>query len=137
MASIDHPSFTAEHSNVSEFSSVRKASQFCDFLRTMLYKDAPNSLQKISNYNSSPWFELIREICKNGNALSRGKIKEHKAIFRDLYRQATDTVLQWFSSYLTDQTQCVCLYNHCSAFAPVHWCSSRFSSWPCVFLHVH
>ena len=32
----------------------------------------------------------------------------------------TDTVHQWFSSYLTDRTQCVSLTNHCSAFAPVH-----------------
>ena len=29
----------------------------------------------------------------------------------------TDTVLQWFSCYLTDSTQYVSLYNHCSAFA--------------------
>ena len=32
----------------------------------------------------------------------------------------TDAVVQWFSSYLTDRTQCVSLSNHCSAFAPVH-----------------
>ena len=32
----------------------------------------------------------------------------------------TDTVLQWFSSYLTDRTHYVSLYIHCSAFAPVH-----------------
>ena len=32
----------------------------------------------------------------------------------------TDTVLQWFSSYLTDCTQYVSLCNHCSDFAPVH-----------------
>ena len=32
----------------------------------------------------------------------------------------TDTVLQWFSSYLTDRTHYVSLSNHCSAFAPVH-----------------
>ena len=32
----------------------------------------------------------------------------------------TDTVLQWFSSYLTDRTHNVSLSNHCSAFAPVH-----------------
>ena len=32
----------------------------------------------------------------------------------------TDTVLQWFSSYLTDCTQYVSLSNHCSDFAPVH-----------------
>ena len=32
----------------------------------------------------------------------------------------TDTVLQWFSSYLTDRTQYVSLCNHCSDVAPVH-----------------
>ena len=32
----------------------------------------------------------------------------------------TDTVLQWFSSYLTDRTHYVSLSKHCSAFAPVH-----------------
>ena len=33
---------------------------------------------------------------------------------------STDTVLQWFSSYLTDRRHYVSLSNHCSAFAPVH-----------------
>ena len=32
----------------------------------------------------------------------------------------TDTVLQWFSFYLTDRTHYVSLCNHCSDFAPVH-----------------
>ena len=32
----------------------------------------------------------------------------------------TDTVLQWFSSYLTDRTHYVSLTNHCSAFTHVH-----------------
>ena len=32
----------------------------------------------------------------------------------------TDTVLQWFSSYLTDRTHYISLSNHCSAFALVH-----------------
>ena len=32
----------------------------------------------------------------------------------------TDTVLQWFTSYLTDRTHYVSLCNHCSDFAPVH-----------------
>ena len=32
----------------------------------------------------------------------------------------TDTVLQWFSSYLTDRTHYVSLSNHCSAFAPAY-----------------
>ena len=32
----------------------------------------------------------------------------------------TDTVLQWFSYYLTDCTQYVSLFNHCSTYAPTH-----------------
>ena len=32
----------------------------------------------------------------------------------------TDTVLQWFSSYLTDRIHYVSLSNHCSALTPVH-----------------
>ena len=32
----------------------------------------------------------------------------------------TDSVLQWFSSYLTDRTHYVSLSNNCSAFVPVH-----------------
>ena len=32
----------------------------------------------------------------------------------------TDTVLQWFSSYLTDHAHHVSLSNHCSSFAPDH-----------------
>ena len=32
----------------------------------------------------------------------------------------TDTVLQWFSSYLTDRTHYVSLTSHYSAFAPAH-----------------
>ena len=32
----------------------------------------------------------------------------------------TNTVLQWFSSYLNDRTHYISLSNHCSAFAPVH-----------------
>ena len=32
----------------------------------------------------------------------------------------TDTVFQWFSSYLTDRTHYVALCNYCSDFAPVH-----------------
>ena len=41
MANIDCPSFIAELSCVSEFSSVEKVNQFCDFLRTILDKHAP------------------------------------------------------------------------------------------------
>ena len=61
MANIDHPSFIAELSSVSEFSSVEKTNQFCDFLRTVLDKHAPPSLWKVINHNSSPRFESIRD----------------------------------------------------------------------------
>ena len=39
----------------------------------------------------------------------------------------TDTVLQWFSSYLTDRTHYDSLSNHCSAFALVHSCVPQVS----------
>ena len=35
----------------------------------------------------------------------------------------TDSVLQWFSSYLTDRTHYVSLSNHCPVFTPVHSCA--------------
>ena len=47
--------------NFPVFSSVEKANQFCDFLRTVLDKHAPPSLQKVITHNSSPWFESIRD----------------------------------------------------------------------------
>ena len=53
IANIDRPSFIADLSSVSEFSSVEKANQFCDFLRTVLDKNAPHSLQKVITHNSS------------------------------------------------------------------------------------
>ena len=59
MANIDRPSFNAEPSSVSEFSSVEKVNQLCDFLRTVLDKHAPPSLLKAMTHNSSPLFEYI------------------------------------------------------------------------------
>ena len=61
IANIDRPSFIAELSSVSEFSSVEKANQFCDFLLTVLDKHEPNSQRKYINHNSTPWFESIRD----------------------------------------------------------------------------
>ena len=61
IANIDRPSFIAELSSVSEFSSVENANQFCDFLRTVLDKHAPPSLRKVVTHSSSPWFESIRD----------------------------------------------------------------------------
>ena len=61
MTNIDRPSFSAELSSVSEFSSVDKANQFCDFFRTVLDKHAHSSLRKVITYNSSPSLESIRD----------------------------------------------------------------------------
>ena len=61
IANIERPSFIAELSSVSELSSAEKASQFSDFLRTVLDKHAPPSMQKVKTHNSSPWFESIRD----------------------------------------------------------------------------
>ena len=108
------------------------------------------SLRKVITHSSSPWFESIRDelfIAKRERRQAERKWRNTKlTIFKDLYGQAlldfssafdtidhtilvhrlytdfgfTDTVLQWFSSYLTDRTHYVCLSNHCSVFAPVH-----------------
>ena len=61
IANIDRPSFIAELSSVSEFSSDEKANLFCDFLRTVLDRHEPPSLQKAITHNSFPWFESIRD----------------------------------------------------------------------------
>ena len=53
MANIDRPSFNAELSCVSEFSSDEKTNKFCDFLRTALDKHATSSLWKAMTHNSS------------------------------------------------------------------------------------
>ena len=58
IANIDRPSFIAELSSVSEFSSVENANRFCDFLCTVLDKHAPPSLQR--------------------GTLSREEMEEHK-----------------------------------------------------------
>ena len=52
MANVDRLSFIAEHFSVSEFSSVEKANQYCDILRSAQDKLAPPSLQKVINHNS-------------------------------------------------------------------------------------
>ena len=61
ITNIDRPSFIAEFSSVSEFSSVENANQFCDFLRNVLDKHAPPSLRKVITHSSSPWFESMRD----------------------------------------------------------------------------
>ena len=61
MTNVDCASFIADLSSVSEYSSVEKANQYCDFLRTVLDMHAPPSLQKVITHNSSPWFESIRD----------------------------------------------------------------------------
>ena len=72
IANIDCPSFIAEISSASEFSSVEKANQLCDFLRTVLDKHSAPSLQKVIAHNSSPWFESIREKLREKDVKQRG-----------------------------------------------------------------
>ena len=87
MANIDRLSFIAELSSVSEFSSVEKANQYCDFLRTVLDKHAPPSLRKVMNHNSSPWFESISDelfIVKRERCQAQKKWRNTKlTIFKD------------------------------------------------------
>ena len=96
MANIDHPSFFAELSSVSEYSSVKKANQYCDFLCSVLEKHAPPSLQKVITHNSSPWFETIRDelfIAKREKRQAERKWRNTKlTIFKDLYRQSKNKV---------------------------------------------
>ena len=91
IAKIDRPSFIAELYSVSEFSSVEKANQFCDFLRTVLDKHAPPSLRKVITHSSSPWFESIRDeliIVKRKRRQAERKWRNTKlTIFKDLYRR--------------------------------------------------
>ena len=96
MANIDRPSFIAALSSVSEFSSVEKANQYCDFLHIVLDKHAPPSLQKVINHNSSPWYESIRDalfMAKRERRQAERKWRNTKlAIFKDLYGQAKHKV---------------------------------------------
>ena len=96
IANIDRPSFIADLSSVSEFSSVENANQFCDFLRTVLDKHAPPSLRKVITHSSSPWFESIRDelfIAKRERRQAERKWMNTKLIiFKDLYRQAKHKV---------------------------------------------
>ena len=61
VANTDRPSFIAELSSVSEFSSVEKPNQYCDFLHIVLDKHTPSSLWKVTNHSLSPWFESTRD----------------------------------------------------------------------------
>ena len=93
IANIDRPSFIAELSSVSEFSSVEKASQFCDFLRTVLDKHAPPSLRKAITHNSSQWFDSIIDellMAKRERRQAERKWRSTKlTILKDLFRQAS------------------------------------------------
>ena len=105
IANIDCPSFIAELSSVSEFSSVENANQFCDFLRTVLDKHAPPSLRKVITHSSSPWSESIRDelfIAKRDRRQAERKWRDTKlAIFKDMYGQAKHKV-----SILVHTTKC-------------------------------
>ena len=61
MDNIDRPSFIAELSSVSEFSSVEKTDQHCQFFCTVLHMYARHSPRKDITHISSQWFESIRD----------------------------------------------------------------------------
>ena len=90
ITTIDRPSFIAELSSVSDFSSVEKANLLCDILRTVLDKHAPPSLRKVITHNSSPWLEsIIYELfmAKRERRQSERKWRNTKlTICKDLYR---------------------------------------------------
>ena len=92
IAKIVRPSYIVELSSVSEFSSVEKANQYCDFLRIVLGRHAPSSPQKVITRNSSPWLESIRDellMAKRERRQAERKWMNTKlTIFKDLYRQA-------------------------------------------------
>ena len=96
VANIDRPSFNAELSSDSEFSSVEKANKFCDFLHTVLDKHAPPYLRKVITHNSSPWFESIRDelfMAKRERRQAERKWRNTRlTIFKDLHRQAKHKV---------------------------------------------
>ena len=82
--------------SVSVFSSVERANQFCDFLRTVLDKHAPPSLLKVITHGSSPWFESIRDelfMAKRERRQAERKWRNTKlTIFKDLFGQAKHKV---------------------------------------------
>ena len=96
IAKIERPSFIAELSCVSEFSSIEDANQFCDSLRTVMDKHAPPSMRKVITHNSSLWFESIRDdlfMAKRKRRQAERKWRNTKlTIFKDLYRQAKHKV---------------------------------------------
>ena len=97
MANNDNSSVIAELSNISEFSSVENANQFCDFLLTVVDKHSCHSLQKVINHNLSPWFVSIRDElfkAKREKHQADGKWRNTRvAIFKDLHRQVMHKVL--------------------------------------------
>ena len=96
IANFDRPSIIAEHSNVSEFLSVVKANQLCDFLRDVQDKHSPPSLLKVITRNSSPLFvSIMDELYIAKRQRRKAEIKWRNTmltIFKDLYRQAKHKV---------------------------------------------
>ena len=92
IANIDRPSFIADLSSVSEFSSVENANPFSDFVHTVLDRHAHPSLRKVITHNSSPWFESTRDelvMAKRKRRQAERKWRNSKLTnFKELYRQA-------------------------------------------------
>ena len=88
VAHIDRPSFIAELSSLSKFSSVDRTNQYCDILCTVLDNHAPTSLWKVVNHNYSPLIELIRDELFKGKRERRQAERKWRntklTIFKDL-----------------------------------------------------
>ena len=104
IANIDRPSFIAELSSVSEFSSVENANQFCDFFRTLIDKHAPPSLRNAITHNSSPWFESMRDelfIAKRKRRQAERKWRNTKLRTKLKLRTCTDRQSTRFQNLCT------------------------------------
>ena len=92
-----------------------------DYFHTALDNHAPPSLRKAMTHNSSPWFESIVNdlfLSLNKGNISVLALLDFCSAFDTIYHPFlvhrvhtdfgfTNTVLQWFSSYLTDRTHYV------------------------------
>ena len=134
--------------NHNDFNNCRPISNLCfiaKILEKLLLSQVSSYLNSHSLYNTcqsayrpshSTETALLKVVNDLFLSLNKGNISvlalldfysafdtiDHTILVHRLYTDFgfTDTVLQWFSSYLTDCTHYVSLSKHCYAFAPVH-----------------
>ena len=97
IANIDRPSFIAELSSVSEFSSGEKANQFCDFLRTVLDKHAPPSLRNVVTH------QLLSMVLVNKPSTSYKTVRNIANIDRQSFITELSSVSEFSSGEKANQ----------------------------------